>query len=1298
MINEIEALGSEITVNLDTGKIFITGSGGGGKSGGSARVAQEADNTLRSAAVVKVIEVISEGPIVGIAGGARGIFINNTPLANSDGTFNFPRVSWDYRVGLPSQDYMAGFVDTASVISINAPLLKASPVITSVVSGSVDAIKLVMLLPEGLSSQNVSNGDVNGTSVAFQIDVRLGTSGPWTNSNYLTISGKTTSAYEAQYRVARPAGTGIWQYKVTRTTADSTTVALKNKTTVARATEIVDVKLQYNDTAVIGLAIDAQSVGSTIPTRSYMVKGKIVSIPANYNPETRVYATTGAGTTAGVWNGTFVQAWTQNPVWVLYDLLTHPRYGMGEYVVASDIDAYSFYDAAVYCDALVPDGNGGTEPRFTFGANIVTQEDAGKLLQLVAGSFRARLLQINGKWTVLQDRPSSPVRNITNSNVIDGLFIYKSTGLFERHTAFNVAWNNRADRYLQKVSTLEDTAAIARYGYFPIDIASYGATTEGQALRTAKWALDTEQNQTETVGFKMGLNGFDLLPNDIFNLYDEDYTSVNGSGRVKSNTGTSIVLDKPITITGPASPATITVTLADGTSESRPLTQTAGTYTTVTATTAFSSALMEDSIYILTSAISARQFKVLNIRFPDVYTAEVEALVHDPAKYSRIELGISIPTPVFNTPSPTNSTVVLPPTGIAFAEDAVANPDGSITRHLLVSWVAPAGGSVIGGYQVVYTRNNGGATILSTPTNSVSIPANSDGTYDISIISQDGAGRLSGSSLTGSYVVDHAVAGVISAVNSVYVKGTSGTTWNTGDLTIVWSDAASPLFVTQDYEVIVKDVSNNQLFRAVTKNREFTYTLAQNKADNLNFAQTPQPALNITITPRDLFTRLSTATTVSFNNPAPTAPTLTLVSGMTTIGISVSPETSGDYVSTEIHASSTDGFVPSSLTKIYSGNGTFFMHAGLGSSSVMYYKAAHFDSYNRAGTPNYSAQYSATPSASLGGAGNSARIAYLLTTQTSLASTPSTVTSAGATSFPPVGTVSVPGAWGDIGGWTDTPSAISAGQYLFKVDGIYSPVSGNTVWNAPYQASFKVGKLEALSAILGNVGAGTITLDLAGHVKGGQSDYDTGVGYYLGYTSQGLSGSRYGLSMRNANNDSFTFDDSGMKINGSLTVISGTPVPVSLNGTFDNLTGWYIASGAALPSAFSVINFQGSGSAAASNRLALTASTTATVVYSMYSGKFAVTPGTTYDFSTQVYVDLDSTVYTMTVTLCTTSAASPTTTVIPENAVNSANRDTDILSYLVGANTGGSWVTLTGSAIVPTGATYASLLIQVKNA
>lgn len=900
---------------------------GGGKGGGGGRIAQEAENTLRSAATVRVVEVVSEGEIAGIAGGAQGIYINDTPLQNSDTSYNFSRVQWDYRVGLPSQSYLQGFPAVEAETVINTPVTQVTPVTRTVSSADIDAARVTILFPQGLFQQNLSNGDITGTSVQFRIEKKLTSDGSWIVDATYTKDGKTNTPYEAQYRVERPAGIGTWDIRVVRVTADSAVSSLRNATTWSRLTEIQDNKLSYNDIALVGIAIDAESVGGAIPRRSYLVKGIICKVPSNYNPVTRVYT--------GIWDGTFINAWTDNPAWCLYDLITNARYGMGAFIDSSQVDKFSFYNAAVYCDELVPDGFGGQEPRFTFNAVINTREEAYRVLQTMAGSFRSQLLWVNGLITLTQDRPASPVKLITKANVIDGLFSYRSTGLFERHTVLNVSFNDRTDRHLQNIATVTDTAGIARYGFNELDIAAYGATTQGQAIRHGRWALDTELNQTELVQFRMAMNGFDLLPGDIVKVFDEDYTVNTGGGRIVSVVGTTVTVDRPIAL---VAGSTIDVTLADGkTIETKNITQTTGNLSTFTVNSAFSQAVLEGAVYIVKAAVSPRQFRLMGLRQEDDGIIAIEAVYHDPDKYARVEQGITITPPTF---SGATSGLPAAPTNIVFGIEALKNPDGSIIRNLRVAW-DPDGTGRVSSYRVLHRRDLNNNSEIKTFANSVSVPIDAAGEYKVTVFAVGPGGRESVGT-SANYTVSLSSTGGLFSITNLLLKG-GGVQWETSDFTVVWEDSATNTSPSQDYKIEVLTQADVLLRTEFVNTKEYTYSELKNYQDG-----GLRGVLKIRVTPRDLYGVLGTSTTNTFSNPAPAViQNLNILGGLGSIKLYWDRNTEPDVAGYFIWRGTSAGFSPSAANVVFDGDATYVSDASLDNSTTYYYKVAAYDRFNK---------------------------------------------------------------------------------------------------------------------------------------------------------------------------------------------------------------------------------------------------------------------------------------------------------------------------------------------------------------
>lgn len=931
MTDHIQAPGSEYVRP-------ITGAGGGK---GGAHTPIDAANTLRSSAVARIVEVVSEGTIEGLAGGARGVYLNDVPLQNADGTTNFPRSTWDYRVGLPSQDYMPGFPNVSSEFSVNTAVTIATNNIVRTMTASCDVAMVTIGLPSGLSYQNPTNGDITGSSVQFGIYTRP-TGGTYTLFGTFTITGKTMDPYEASYRVPRQTTSGAWDIKVTRVTADPDSYT-HNLTNWNRYTEIQEIAVSYPNAAVVGLAVDAESVGNAIPKRSYLVKGKLVQIPSNYTPATRTYT--------GTWNGLFTTSTVavSNPCWALFDVLTNTLYGAG--IDPNLIDKNSFYSASQYCDTSVTytgsTGLSATEPRFTFDMVVNSRPDFWTVIKTICGSMNAQLIWWNGKWTLIQDRPASVFKLISKANVINGYFKYSSTGLYERHTAVNVTYNDKTDRYLQRTVTVEDSAGIARYGYNTIDIAAYGATTEGQAIRAGKWLLYTELNQTSVVEFDMGLNGFDLTPGDIVSVFDEDYAGQTGGGRVVSYTAgtTSVVLDRTVPLVAGCS---ITALLADGVTTQTKTISTTTSASTITISSAFSTALFPNADFQITyPTVAPRQFKVLDVTFPATGNAQVKCVNYDPNKYTSVESGVTVPGSSFLN---YYRTVIPAPTGLTFQLSGRVNASGVPERDLLVYWTAPATDLPVKGYTITWARDSGNRQSMTTNTTTCAIPADTDGTYNVSVFSSDFNGNTSGTSLNDSYVVTSNgltvdTTGFGAVINLVAVDS-NGTTWQQDDLIVRWADNTSNTRPAQDYKVDVYTSDGVTLLRSTVVPiglKTYNYDIASNRTDG---SGVPRASVMIKVTARDAMNAYSPTNSVVFTNPAPVA-----VTGFGSTGmykgnlLKWTANTEADVQGYYVWRGTTSGFSPSSASLVYNGLGTTFLDGPLTDTTTYYYKIAAYDNF-----------------------------------------------------------------------------------------------------------------------------------------------------------------------------------------------------------------------------------------------------------------------------------------------------------------------------------------------------------------
>ncbi|ERO65286.1 phage tail protein [Pseudomonas piscis] len=528
-----------------------------GYKGGESkpRPAVEAPDSLQSTAYARMLDLVSEGEIHGLVAGERSVYLDETPLANADGSRNFSGVSLDVRTGSQDQLHIPGFPAVESEIAIGVELKSDQPWTRAITNLQLSAVRVRLSVPR-LSQTNTSNGDTNGYTVQYKIELSTN-GGAWVQVLASAFSGKTSTKYERSHRIDLPLATTGWQIRVTRLTPNSTSGAIADKTSIDAITEVIDAKLRYPGSAIVGLQFDASQFQS-IPTRSFDLRGRIIRVPSNYDPTTRTYG--------GVWDGSFKMAWTDNPAWIFYDLLLHYRYGLGHLLNAAQVDRWELYRIGQYCDQPVPDGKGGTEPRFTCNLFLQTRSNALDVLQDLATTFRGMAYWAAGSVMAVADIPEDPVYTYANANVIDGKFGYSGSAKKTRYTVALVSWNDPSDFYRQKVEYVDDQAGITRYGIQQTEITATGCTSQGQAQRIGKWALLTNRLETESVGFSVGLDGSLARPGQIIRIADNDRAGRRIGGRLRSSTLDSLVLDADVK----AYPGdTITVIMPTGKAVSR---------------------------------------------------------------------------------------------------------------------------------------------------------------------------------------------------------------------------------------------------------------------------------------------------------------------------------------------------------------------------------------------------------------------------------------------------------------------------------------------------------------------------------------------------------------------------------------------------------------------------------------------------------------------------------------------------------------------------------------------------------
>jgi len=643
----VETLDHGIVYNLSVArhKTFIADGlrvhnkgGGKGGAGGTTFTPQEDPNTLQAKNVARVVDLISEGEIVGLENNLKDVFLDNTPIQNADGSLNFSGVVVQERRGLPDQDPLIGFDEVETEVNVNVKVQNIAPVVRTISDPTLDALRVKIQLSSLIKQE--TDGDLRGTSVMFRIEVRPNGGAyavPVGYSGDITIQGKTTSTYQRAFRVRLPVGGAPWNVKVTRITQDNEgDSTVRDEIFWTSYTEIIEERVMYMDSAVIGIEIDAQQFGNQAPQRSYLIKGRIIQVPSNYDPATRVYT--------GVWDGTFKLAWTDNPAWCVYDMVTNTRYGLGRDVPPAFADKWAMYTIGQYCDALVDDGAGGTEPRFTMNAVIQTREEAFNLLAIMASVFRGNLFWASGAVTAIQDSPTDVTRVVSQANVVDGLFDYKGSPLRARHSVVRVSWNNPALNYGPDIEMVEDPVTMERFGIRDVDLAAFGTTSRGQAHRFGKWLLDTERYGAAIVTYRPKADHEDAMPGEVVAINDPTVAGVSNGGRIVSATTTVLTVDRSITLTA-GETYTVSVVLPDGSVESQVLTNAPGSYTALTLTAALTTSPSKEAMWVLsaTNVVTTKWRIVANSEGEDGLR-QITAVLYDASKYARIESNLSFET------------------------------------------------------------------------------------------------------------------------------------------------------------------------------------------------------------------------------------------------------------------------------------------------------------------------------------------------------------------------------------------------------------------------------------------------------------------------------------------------------------------------------------------------------------------------------------------------------------------------------------------------------------------------------
>ncbi len=654
---------------------LLAGSGGGKDGSTSRRSPVEAPDTLKSVAYARVLDLLCEGEIEGLVDGFKSVYLNGVPVQNEDDSYNFSDVVLDEVHGTQAQGHIPGFPSAESETSVNEEVTHGSnelenanglegAVVRTITDPDTDAVRITIEIPalarrdvqrtvlhEGTIFEQtflLGTGDILPASVQIAVDIQSN-GGGYVERNLSTagvFSGKCTSPYQRAFRF-NLAGSPPWDIRVRRLTADALdaedfdedTVTdepdpnLSNQTVWKSFSTIIDDKLSYPNSAIVAMQVSAHQFNS-IPTRSYRIRGLKVKVPSNYNPETRAYT--------GTWDGTFNVAWTDNPAWCFYDLLTTARYGLGNFINEASVDKWGLYEIGRYCDELVPDGSGGTEPRFRCNLFLQTQEDAYRVVNNLASIFRGMVYWASGAVSVAQDAPRDPEYLFTPANVIDGLFTYSGSSKRSRHSVAIVTWNDPESRFRQTRELVTDEQSYLAFGYNPLEIVALGCTSRGQAIRLGKWALATERLETDTVTFRTGLEGALRNPGAIITIQDPYRAGRRYGGRLVSSTTTSVELDSDVEL-DEGTTYQLAVITPSGTVEEREVDFSASTpaHRKLALATPLTEQPVDNAIWVLTASdLVPVHYRVLSVSEVEKNIYEITALKHLAGKYDEVELGI----------------------------------------------------------------------------------------------------------------------------------------------------------------------------------------------------------------------------------------------------------------------------------------------------------------------------------------------------------------------------------------------------------------------------------------------------------------------------------------------------------------------------------------------------------------------------------------------------------------------------------------------------------------------------------